>query len=245
MELKVIGAGFGRTGTTSLYTALNQLGFPCYHMFEVITNPANKSHVDFWLKVANDPPGQQQDWQQVFAKYSAAVDNPACCVYRELLAAYPDAKVILTTHPGGPDAWFDSTHATIYKMSHMWQARVLRRLAPPFAKFAGMVNQLIWQRQHRGTMDDRAQAIAFYHRYIEEVRAHVPRDQLLEFSVAQGWKPLCDFLGVPVPSTPFPNTNDRAEFQARVDGVKRAAYVSMGVAAALIAGVTWGAMRFL
>ena len=56
MTLKIIGAGFGRTGTLSACTALNQLGFPCYHMFEVLENPANKSHLDFWVGVANAEP---------------------------------------------------------------------------------------------------------------------------------------------------------------------------------------------
>ena len=47
--MHVIGAGFGRTGTTSLKAALEQLGFdPCYHMMEVIKNP---SHVPFWEAV--------------------------------------------------------------------------------------------------------------------------------------------------------------------------------------------------
>ncbi|MHB8623114.1 MAG: sulfotransferase [Sulfuricaulis sp.] len=41
MALKIIGAGFGRTGTLSVYTALNELGFSCYHMFEVLKNQAN------------------------------------------------------------------------------------------------------------------------------------------------------------------------------------------------------------
>src|ERR1043165_139523 len=88
MTLKVIGVGFGRTGTASLYTALNQLGFPCYHMFEVIENKANKSHLDFWLGVANAPPGIQHDWERVFSAYTAAVDNPAAGVWRELLQRY-------------------------------------------------------------------------------------------------------------------------------------------------------------
>ena len=35
--MKVIGSGFGRTGTTSIKAALEQLGFgPCYHMEEVL-----------------------------------------------------------------------------------------------------------------------------------------------------------------------------------------------------------------
>lgn len=47
MSLKIIGAGFGRTGTLSTYTALNSLGFPCYHMIEVIGNKENKTHLAF------------------------------------------------------------------------------------------------------------------------------------------------------------------------------------------------------
>jgi hypothetical protein len=48
MTLKIIGVGFGRTGTNSTQTALNELGFPCYHMFEVIENKENIGHLDFW-----------------------------------------------------------------------------------------------------------------------------------------------------------------------------------------------------
>src|SRR6185312_6806065 len=107
MTLKVIGAGFGRTGTTSLQMALNQLGLPCYHMFELVQNKANRPHLEFWRKVADSPPGTQHDWETVFANYTAAVDNPACCVWQELMEANPEAKVILSLHPKGPDAWYE------------------------------------------------------------------------------------------------------------------------------------------
>ncbi len=76
MSLKIIGAGFGRTGTLSTFNALNTLGYPCYHMFEVIENKENKSHLDFWNRVANAGEGQQHDWNEVFEKYTATVDNP-------------------------------------------------------------------------------------------------------------------------------------------------------------------------
>ena len=120
MTLKIIGAGFGRTGTTSGQAALNQLGFPCYHMFEVIENKANKGHLDFWRKVANAPAGKQHDWPQVFSKYTATVGNPGCCVWRELMAAYPKATVLLTLHPRGPEACYQSTIETIYFTERMW-----------------------------------------------------------------------------------------------------------------------------
>ena len=72
-------------------------------MVEVILNKDNKTHLDFWRKIANSPPGSEQDWNQVFAKYTATVDFPGCSVWRELMAAYPDAKVLLTLHPKGYD----------------------------------------------------------------------------------------------------------------------------------------------
>ena len=111
MALKVIGAGFGRTGTLSAYTALKQLGFPCYHMFEVLENKENKSHLDFWRKVANSEPGTAHNWDEVFANYTATVDNPACCVWPELLAAYPEAWDALPNRKGrtiadlSPPSW--------------------------------------------------------------------------------------------------------------------------------------------
>ena len=54
-------------------------------------------------------------------------------------------------------------------------------------------------------------AIASYIEYQKSVRALVPPDQLLEFSVKDGWEPLCKFLGVPVPQNPFPHKNEKAD----------------------------------
>ena len=245
MTLKIIGAGFGRTGTASVYAALNQLGYPCYHMFEVLDNKDNKSHLDFWRKVADSAPGTRQDWDQVFANYTAALDNPACCVWRELIVAYPDAKVLLTVHPAGDDAWYQSTMETIYTVESLWQFKLLSVFVPFMRKHRDMCRKLIWQRAHKGTMTDRAAAIALYHQHIEEVKAAVPADRLLVFSAKQGWKPLCDFIGVPVPDTPFPNTNDRAQMKSRLGKAKLSAYGIIGFGCAAVAGLSYGVMQWL
>ena len=229
MGLKIIGAGFGRTGTWSTFAALNQLGFPCYHMQEVIINKANKSHLRFWRKVANSPPGTQQDWDEVFARYTATVDNPGCCVWRELLAAYPDAKVLLTLHPRGAEAWYDSTIDTIYFTESMWQFKVLQWLTPFGWNFGDMSHKLIWQRSLQGTMSDKAKAIARYDAHVEEVKAAVPQDKLLVFQVSQGWAPLCAFLGVEQPKTDFPNLNDRASIKKTIQGVMKGAYMTLAI----------------
>ncbi len=245
MPLKIIGAGFGRTGTLSVYTALNQLGFPCYHMFEVLENPANKTHLDFWRKVANDAPGAQQDWEQVFAKYSAAVDNPAACVWRELLQAYPKAKVVLTTHPRGAEAWYESTMETIYFTEKMWQFKVLKLTTPFGRKFGDMTHKLVWQRAHQGTMPDRDKAIAHYHQHIADVKAAVPPEQLLVFSADQGWEPLCAFLQVPVPETEFPNVNDRAAIKKTLNNLTRGAYIILGLSALACSSLAYAAWRLI
>jgi hypothetical protein len=240
MPLEVIGAGFGRTGTMSTYTALNQLGFPCYHMIEVLENPANSSHLAFWHRVATTASGMQHDWESVFADYTAAVDNPACCVWKELLAAYPQARVLLTVHPGGAEAWYESTIDTIYFTEISWQFKVLK-LFKKFARvFGEMCAKLVWQRNHRRTMNDREAAIAHYHAHIEEVKAHVPSGQLLVFDVSEGWEPLCEFLGVEIPEGDFPNVNDRAEVKKFIARMNRGAWVFIGITAVIAAALAWG-----
>jgi hypothetical protein len=243
MPLEIIGAGFGRTGTMSTYTALNQLGFPCYHMIEVLQNKANAGHLDFWRKVAHAPPGAQADWEQVFAHYRACVDNPACCVWRELLEAYPNAKVLLTLHPNGAGAWYDSTIDTIYFTENVWQFKVLEIFTPFGRKFGDMSRRLIWGRTLRGVMNDRDAAIARYNQYVEEVKAAVPPDRLLVFSVDQGWGPLCAFLGLPVPDAPFPNVNDRADVKKIIAGITNGAYTILAAVAAALVILGLGAAR--
>ncbi len=243
MGLQIIGAGFGRTGTMSAYTALNQLGLRCYHMFEVIENKANKGHLDFWNAVANAPAGSPHDWNRVFAGYAAAVDNPAACVWRELLVAYPDARVLLTLHPRGAEAWYESTIDTIYFTETSWQFHLLSWFAPFARKMRNMCNKLIWQRAHRGTMAERSRALAFYADHIEQVKQAVPAERLLIYSVDQGWEPLCRFLGLPIPDTPFPNVNDRSQIKKVIATISRGAYLIIAIGVVLAGAAIYGLTR--
>ena len=92
-------------------------------------------------------------------------------------------------------------------------------------------------------MNDRGKAIAHYNRHIEDVKATVPADRLLVFSVDQGWGPLCEFLGVPAPESEFPNVNDRAEIKKTVREITRGAHVILGVGSAELAGLAYGAFH--
>ena len=216
MPLDVIGAGFGRTGTSSIRAALEQLGLPCYHMASVLFDPRRKSDVDFWLEVA-EAPEASHDWERVFGDLRATVDFPACTVWRQLARDYPEAKVLLTQHPRGAESWYASTHETIYTgTGHDANTEFGE-------KINRMMDKLVWHGELEGAMEDRERAIAIYERREAELRAELPDDRILVFSADQGWEPLCDFLGLPVPDGPFPQVNERAEMArmtARLERMK-------------------------
>ena len=203
MAIQLIGAGFGRTGTLSLKLALEQLGLaPCYHMSEVFAHP---EHVALWSDAVD---GRLVDWDALFAGYAATVDWPACTFWRELAAHYPDAKVLLTLR--SPESWYASVDETIYE--------VLRKPQPPdpaLAAWHAMVTKLIDVQTFGGRFADRAHAIGVYERHAEAVQRAIPKERLLVYQVAQGWQPLCDFLGLPVPAGEFPRVNSKDEFRAR------------------------------
>ena len=172
MPIEIIGAGYGRTGTESMQQALNRLGWPCYHMKEVMAHKGD--HLDFWIEVSRAEPGSRHDWERVFATYTATVDNPAACVWRELMAAYPDAKVLLTLHPKGPEAWYESTIETIYRWERSSLLRLIEPIVPMMRTFGPMARRLVWERSHQGTLGDKARAIQ---RFVPWTRARGPSSQ--------------------------------------------------------------------
>jgi hypothetical protein len=219
--LKVIGAGFPRTGTSSMKAALERLGFgPCYHMFEILTKP---EHADRWVSVVS---GEPVDWDQVFDGYQSAQDWPASGFWREQAAAYPDAKVILTVRD--PHRWYLS----IQNLFSMGPGRTMSMdpstLPPAAAKvFEGMqkmqpVMSAIGEETFgqgwtpMAGMPDEKVAIEAFERHRATVEASLPASRLLVFDVRQGWEPLCEFLDVEVPDEPFPHLNDSESLQRRM-----------------------------
>ena len=199
MALKVIGAGLGRTGTMSLKFALEHIGFgPCYHMIEFMAHVPE--HLPKWLQVIDGKP----DWDDLFNGYVSTVDYPGCTYWRELVAKWPEAKVILTLRD--PDAWFESANSTV--LSPAMRKMLGNSPIKPFmdATVNGDFGEHI---------DDRAFMTDYFKRWNEAVIAEVPADKLLVFQAKDGWEPLCAFLGVPVPPEPYPRVNSREEMNER------------------------------
>ncbi|WP_017623889.1 sulfotransferase family protein [Nocardiopsis chromatogenes] len=228
--LKVIGAGYPRTGTLSLKAALERLGFgPCHHMFEVMSRPEQS---ELWSLT----PGEgEASWDRLYEGYVSAVDWPTGYYWEEVHRANPDAKILLTVRD--PKRWYKSAYETIFQFAPA--ALSGGEEAPdghePDPEAVQTMERL--QRLHRTLLDsmwrgafgvgsdvvpDEATAIAAFERHVEHVRATVPADNLLVFEVSQGWEPLCDFLDVPVPEgEPFPRLNEAQDLKERLGKVMK------------------------
>lgn len=207
MSLRVIGAGFGRTGTRSLKAALELLhGGRCHHMDDVLTSP---SQVRAWHAVATGAP---PDWEAIFAGFDASCDFPSSTRYAALCEHYPDARVILTVRE--PSAWYRSATESIRAMSEAVPRWCLH--IPHVRRAHEMVDRLVWEGIFDGRFDDEIHACRVFEAHIEDVVATVPSERLLVMSIGDGWEPLCEHLGVPVPSVPFPRVNERASFGRRL-----------------------------
>jgi hypothetical protein len=171
-------------------------------MMEVAAHP---EHSALWMAADR---GEPVDWQRIFAGYSAAVDWPACAFWRELLAAYPDARAILTLRDGA--SWYASFRETI-----------LARLEslPPVASPAmralyELGNEIILRRTFNGSAANMRHAIDIFEAHNSSVIAAVEARRLLVYDVADGWEPLCRFLELPAPESAFPLVNPRTEFSS-------------------------------
>ena len=211
MGVEVINAAYGRTGTHSFRKAMEILGYgKCYHMEEVFIH----HHGPDWVKIANTRnPALIGDMMDK-GGYRATADLPASLFWQEQLKMYPDAKVVITTRD--PLSWYNSWSNTIAHLVPDSEAcsigaRVANGLRlPPMNN----VTQLFRELTRHAYNDDwsKQNMINCYLAHIENVKKLCPPKQLLLFNAADGWEPLCTFLGVPIPDEPYPHLCDTKDF---------------------------------
>ena len=163
----------------SLKRALEQLAFgPCHHMEELLLHPGQ---VHYWQGIVA---GQRMNWEEVFAGYNSQVDWPGAHVWRDLAAAYPQAKVIHTVRP--EEDWWRSFSQTIAALLTSDQ-----QMPPPphILAMMQMAREMISAQTFGGSLTDQETALAAYRRRIEEVRAAIPPERLLVFDVAEAGNP--------------------------------------------------------
>lgn len=196
--MKVLGLGLGRTGTLSLKLALDHLGFgPTLH--NSAFNAPDRKLAQAWHYKANG--FKSIPWSALTEGYESVTDWPAVYYWRQMLAEWPDAKVVLTVRP--VREWMASMRETIVPniMSQMEDMRYERSGARITIGYLTFNDDFSDENMMR-----------VYAKHVADVKAAVEPGRLLAFNVKEGWSPLCRFLGVPEPDIAFPKSNDAAEF---------------------------------
>lgn len=214
-RVQVLSLGLIRTGTASMTEAYRILGYEkVLHGIDTIDD------VDYWAKIEQASEGTFKtlptyhgdpvNWDALFGHYDVVTDV-ASFFSEQLIAAYPDAKVVLTER--NFEKWRPSVDGTIFVTFDTWFSVFLRRIAEPLVGINRMHSS--WK-MIRGffqgdTMDEcRSNMRRRFDEHNALVRKLVPPERLLEYKVGDGWEPLCEFLGKPVPDVPFPWNNEAA-----------------------------------
>jgi hypothetical protein len=202
--LQVIGVGLHRTGSMSVKVALERLGFgPCYHGMEALRRCRDGDH---WL--AAYEAGGAIDWSVIFEGYRATMDWPTIYFWEQLVAAYPDARILLTDRD--PQRWWES-HVEMFQRGAEFGEKLTdeQRQWAEESGFARMQTALgtMATAAFDGRVFDKAHCLRTFEQHYERVRRTVPAERLLVYRVQEGWEPLCRFLSVDVPDEPFPRVN--------------------------------------
>ena len=209
--MKVIGVGFGRSGTMSLKQALEDLGAgPCFHMIDLIRNP---DKVEPWHDAAING---EKNWDEMFSGYESTIDWPGCSFWEELIEVHPDSPVLLNVRDF--DGFYKSCQNTIWAVKQAAQAGELAQDAnrpPPSPKLWEVIGKLIWEGDFQGRFEDKEFTRGLYEDRIERIKSAVPPERLTVFQLGiDGWETLADMLGVDPPDAEFPHLHDTDEFRA-------------------------------
>ena len=217
MPIKIIGAGFPRTGTNTLRESLELLGFrKTYHMKQLLVHPEN---LHYWstLKATGTT-----NWEALYDGYEATVDFPCYPWYKQHMKQYPDAKVILSTRPF--EKWYTSFYSTIWQSQNPPESERIamgERIASSprlqsVMQVMGLAKQTINEEHFQGKFLDKEFMEKIFNDHNEEVKNYVPANKLLIYDVCEGWEPLCNFLNVNVPTEALPHTNKKEDFAEMV-----------------------------
>lgn len=233
--MKVLALGLGRTGTASLRVALKQLGYDdTYHMMNAsVENPPDcLCWMDaFAAKYEGKGKFGRKEWDALLGDCMAVCDWPAVAFAEELIKTYPDAKVILTTRD--VDTWHASVMKTVDWRANDPELKALAKVDWAAGLYHPMLRSF-WDYFFYGDFEKYGKQR--YHDYYEEVRSLVPPENLLEYKISAGWGPLCEYLGEPVPDTPFPRSNDTDSFVQRCRASNRRQMMNV-VVKTLVVGV--------
>ncbi|RYP73164.1 hypothetical protein DL771_003800 [Monosporascus sp. 5C6A] len=240
-RLQVIGAGYSRTGTVSMQMALTKLlKGPVIHGGTQILEGSDaccKAWVEAYeAKRRGDREKTLKCVRRATAGFVATTDYPTLDFIPELMELYPEARVVLVRRD--PERWARSIeeiskHVTTWWLPYaMWPVPGWRWFPTFLHHFAESIEKMKKVLKERGEDADIGGSTTanMLLAHNDWVRSIVPKEKLLEMELGDGWAPLCEFLGVPVPDEPFPRANDADAAATYAKNVfKRLAQVWLGI----------------
>ncbi|XP_078481860.1 uncharacterized protein LOC100176328 isoform X1 [Ciona intestinalis] len=204
--MKVIVAGFSKTGTKTMQAALTDLGYNVYDYSESFEFLEKE-----WKQICTVG-GSTELFRKMYENVDAITDLPGCAFWDEILKAFPDAKIILTMRDN-EEQWWQSLLKQ-HEQNTSLLLKILFTISPTGRRMgqhgSRIISAIIGQEMTPLTnvLNETLFKMA-YRRHNAHVLQNAPKDQLLVFNFKDGWEPLCKFLGVPVPDTPFHHKNKK------------------------------------
>ncbi|KAH8881331.1 hypothetical protein GQ53DRAFT_848344 [Thozetella sp. PMI_491] len=217
--MEVICVGLPRSGTESLQHALMLLGYDyTYHGWDIVYD--SECHSPGWVRLARkkwygDTTGDcsisAAEFDEILGHSVAVTDAAASVFAADMIAAYPDAKVILNTRKN-VEAWQRSLDDTLIHANESWGFWIASLLDRECFWAWHVYERFLWPLLFRAPDGQMAKAIRRNAKWVARehcnmIRGLVSRERLLEWDIEEGWEPLCKFLGKPVPDIDFPHAN--------------------------------------
>lgn len=246
-EMKVLALGLPRTGTASIAEALTILGYKNVHHgitaidkvddWKVIERAADASFPN--LPTYTGRPFTREQWDELYGPCEAGTDM-ASLFSVQLIKTYPEAKVLLVIRDF--DKWYES-YEIIFQETWSFAAFLAINCAEPLIGSrtgAAARKAILGFFEAKDVHEARRNARRVYDRHHREVQEMVPPENLLVYRMGQGWEPICEFLGKPVPKEDFPWVNEAAVLKEKIakrinDHLKEATAVLLPWAVGLLA----------
>lgn len=256
VPLEVLCLGYSRTGTLTMRSALEILGYPNPYHFSSIYDNVHDS--DAWCElldikyegIGSGPAVTKGDFDALLGHCGAVTDIPAINFAAELIEFYPDAKIVLVERD--IDSWYASWSAFLnaaMKPGIPLLAKLDKEVLGRISRIGGRGTRLL-AGNPQSVDAAKARSKQEYRKHYALVRSLAPKERLLEFKLSDGWVPLCEFLGKEIPEEPFPHVNESAKnrqhfIELRAMAMKRIVRkgIMLSTVAAVVAGVVWQIRR--
>nr|XP_026692302.1 uncharacterized protein LOC100178698 [Ciona intestinalis] len=208
--MKVIYAGYSKTGTKTMGAVFREFGYNTYDWLE------NCYYIgEDWKRIIKEG-GTVDDFRRMYKGVDAVVDGPSYAFWEELSLAFPEAKLIFCVR--NEQEWLRSMINQLKQLDCDWLFKIFQVFSYTgwkyfsFSQIAEPIVVSPRQRRWPWTKYEKNPVVLkqLYRNHNASFLQNAPKDKLLIYNFGDGWGPICEFLGEKVPDKPFPHANKEA-----------------------------------